>query len=140
MYYCDFVDALPYLAVSENLSDKYNESGPSYAPILLRFGIPHENGYIKYERERLMKTEIGRGRKTSITTMDDGKTLLYTVETNKLIFCREINETKEKRHIALLPEVKMYSSKNARKSSVRGYTRIKTLKDSKIKHHKFKVL
>ena len=48
--------------------------GPSYSPFMLRDGIPHEEGFFKCQRERLMcdGDDIGEGRKVRLTKLDGG--------------------------------------------------------------------
>jgi len=118
------------------------EKGPSWSPLLFKFGIPHEKGIMKFSKESkeiLLGNQIGKGRKVRLLKLD--KDLYYTVETHKLIFCRRIqNQNDLQQTIVLAPEIRVYSTSNfANGHYTNGFAKIQE-EVANPRKSKFKVL
>jgi len=131
-----------HLGVS-NFKRKIKKSeGPSWSPLLLKFGIPHENGWNKkFSKEILFGNQIGKGRKVRLLELKN-EALYYTVETHKLIFCRRIKDQKNlNKTIVLEPEIEVYSTLNfANGHSTNGFAKIQKKEADHSLESKFKVL
>ena len=120
--------------------------GPAYSPFMLRDGIPHEEGFFECERERLMGggDDIGEGQKIRLMKLDGSSQYLYTVESNKMIFCREMVEKKKDCHFRLSPKVTIYQWDAKHGHAVQEYARFpKATNDNGSPvhvRHKFKAL
>ena len=120
---------------------KISQKSLSYAPFLLKNGIPYENGNFNLVlKQKLFGNCVGNGRKVRLMVFrNDPNVWYYTVETDMKLFCRKIVPRKAGSHVRLHPKINIYSTEDFESGhDIYGYTKIPKSKDQDVSH-KFKV-